>query len=53
MLFRSETFKRLKGRATFQYGRPMKPHGWQPVTNAEMVRQMSRHVANRASVESR
>ena len=48
-----ETFKRLKGRATFQYGRPMKPHGWQPVTNAEMVRQMSRHVANRASVESR
>ncbi len=48
-----ETFKALKGQATFQYGRPMKPHGWQPVTNAEMVRQMARHVAKRASVEGR
>ena len=47
------TFKRLDGKATFQYGRPMKPHGWQPVTNAEMVRQMARHVAKRASVEAR
>ena len=25
---------------TFEYGRPMKPHGWQPMTNAEMVRMM-------------
>ncbi len=48
-----ETFKALKGQATFQYGRPMKPHGWQPVSNAEMVRQMARHVAKRASVEAR
>ena len=24
----------------FEYGRPMKPHGWQPMTNAEMVRMM-------------
>jgi hypothetical protein len=46
-----ETFKRLKGRATFEYGRPMKPHGWQPVSNAEMIRQMARHVARRANVE--
>lgn len=26
--------------ATFEYGRPMKPHGWQPFTNAEMLRLM-------------
>jgi len=25
---------------TFEYGRPMKPHGWQPFTNAELVRMM-------------
>ena len=24
----------------FDYGRPMKPHGWQPMTNAELVRMM-------------
>ena len=33
---------------TFEYGRPMKPHGWQPFTNAELVRMMDafrrRHV---------
>src|SRR5205809_6203648 len=27
---------------TFKYGRPMKPHGWQPMTNAELVRMMER-----------
>ena len=27
---------------TFEYGRPMKPHGWQPMTNAELVRMMER-----------
>ena len=26
--------------AVFGYGRPMKPHGWQPFTNAELVRLM-------------
>jgi hypothetical protein len=26
--------------ATFEYGRPMKGHGWQPMTNAELVRMM-------------
>jgi len=26
----------------FDYGRPMKPHGWQPMTNAEMVRMMDK-----------
>ena len=27
---------------TFEYGRPVKPHGWQPMTNAELVRMMER-----------
>ena len=29
-----------KADAVFEYGRPMKPHGWQPFTNAELVRMM-------------
>ena len=29
---------------TFEYGRPMKPHGWQPFTNAELVRMMQKQV---------
>jgi hypothetical protein len=29
-----------KANFTFEYGRPMKPHGWQPVTNAEPLRMM-------------
>jgi len=29
-----------KANFVFEYGRPMKPHGWQPMTNAEMVRMM-------------
>lgn len=34
-----------KADATFDYGRPMKPHGWQPWTNAEFVRIVARQVA--------
>jgi len=30
-----------KANAVFEYGRPMKPHGWQPFTNAELVRMMA------------
>jgi Putative esterase len=30
-----------KAEAVFEYGRPMKPHGWQPFTNAELVRMMA------------
>jgi hypothetical protein len=30
--------------AEFGYGRPMKPHGWQPWTNAELLRIMARHM---------
>jgi len=30
-----------KADAVFEFGRPMKPHGWQPFTNAEMIRMMA------------
>jgi hypothetical protein len=30
--------------AVFEYGRPKKPHGWQPFTNAELVRLMDAQV---------
>ena len=26
--------------STFEYGRPMKGHGWQPMSNADLVRMM-------------
>ena len=29
---------------TFQYGRPLKPHGWQPWTNQELLRIMTAHI---------
>jgi hypothetical protein len=34
--------------AVFQYGRPMKGHGWQPFTNADLIREMAAHVGNAA-----
>jgi hypothetical protein len=30
--------------AEFAYGRPLKPHGWQPWTNAELMRIMARDI---------
>ncbi len=33
--------------AEFGWGRPMKPHGWQPWTNAELMRIMARHMERR------
>ncbi len=33
---------------SFQYGRPLKGHGWQPTTNAELVKTMAAYIANRA-----
>jgi len=33
--------------AAFVYGRPMKPHGWQPWTDAELMRIMARHMERR------
>ena len=35
---------------TFEYGRPMKPHGWQPFTNAELIRIMDTFRRGRATV---
>lgn len=38
-----------KAEAVFEYGRPMKPHGWQPFTNAELVRMMAARINKTAS----
>ena len=32
----------------FQYGRPMKGHGWQPTSSANLVRWMAEHIAKNA-----
>lgn len=37
-----------RAEAVFEYGRPTKGHGWQPMTNAEMVRSMARHIETTA-----
>jgi hypothetical protein len=33
---------------SFRYGRPMKGHGWQPMTNADLLREMAAHIARNA-----
>ena len=33
-----------KAEAVFEYGRPMKPHGWQPFTNAELLHLMAARI---------
>ncbi|MGD8746994.1 MAG: alpha/beta hydrolase-fold protein [Balneolaceae bacterium] len=33
---------------TFEYGRPMKGHGWQPVTTSELLRMMAKHITDHA-----
>lgn len=38
-----------KAAFTFEYGRPMKPHGWQPFTNAELVQMMDKFRRDRAA----
>jgi hypothetical protein len=35
-------------RGYFKYGRPQKGHGWQPTTNADLVREMAEHIAAHA-----
>lgn len=37
-----------KSDAVFEYGRPMKGHGWQPMSNAELVRMMAKHITESA-----
>ena len=34
---------------SFEYGRPMKGHGWSPVNDAQLVRMMAAHIAKHAS----
>jgi hypothetical protein len=34
---------------TIEYGRPLKPHGWQPWTNQELLRLMARHIERNAA----
>jgi hypothetical protein len=34
-----------KAEAVFEYGRPTKGHGWQPMSNADLVRAMAEHIA--------
>ncbi len=38
-----------KANFTFDYGRPMKPHGWQPFTNAELIVLMDKFRRERAT----
>jgi hypothetical protein len=33
---------------TFEYGRPMKGHGWQPVKNGELLKMMAKHITEHA-----
>jgi hypothetical protein len=35
----------------FIYGRPLKGHGWQPMTNAELVKLMAEHVRDHAPAD--
>jgi len=43
-----EDFMKTTGAgATFEYGRPMKGHGWEPMTNAELVKMMAAEIAKK------
>ncbi len=33
---------------SFHYGPPSSRHGWQPITNAELLREIARHIAERS-----
>jgi hypothetical protein len=37
-----------KSDAIIEYGRPMKGHGWQPMTDAALVRMMAKHITESA-----
>ncbi len=41
-----------KAEAVFEYGRPMKPHGWQPFTNAELVQMMDAQINKTANAKA-
>ena len=37
--------------ATFEYGRPKQGHGWQPMSNAELVKMMAAQIQKNAGGE--
>ncbi len=43
-----EYLKTTDAGATFDYGRPMKGHGWQPMTNGELVKMMAEQIRRNA-----
>jgi hypothetical protein len=43
-----DVLKATDAGATFEYGRPMKGHGWQPMTNGELVKMMAEQVRKSA-----
>ena len=47
-----KTAETPKADAVFEYGRPMKPHGWQPFTNAELVRMMAARINQTAQAKT-
>jgi len=42
MEFEASKLENPKADFVFEYGRPMKPHGWQPMTNSELLRMMDK-----------
>ncbi len=44
-----EFLKTTDAGATFEYGRPMKGHGWQPMTNPELVRMIAAEIQKNAA----
>jgi hypothetical protein len=38
---------------SFQYGPPSSRHGWQPMTNVELLREIDRHIAARAPASAK
>ncbi len=36
---------------SFEYGRPMQGHGWQPMSNADLVRMMAKHIVQQACTD--
>ncbi len=38
---------------SFQYGRPLKGHGWQPTTNAELVKTTAAYITSHTPASQR
>ena len=49
----AQFLQKVDGRDTegaFEFGRPLKGHGWQPMTNAALVRQMAERVVEKSPI---